>query len=51
MRKSQLSASEKPVWTATPFIAAIVSLSMPRIAVLTGCEILRRPLIVPSTLS
>ena len=43
MRKSQARASERPVCTATPLIAAMVILSSSRTALLSGCEIMRRP--------
>ena len=43
MRKSQESASERPVWIATPLTAAMVSLSRLRTAQFRRCEIAGGP--------
>ena len=47
IRKSQLSASDSPVWMAGPLIAARVSLSRLRIARLSPWEKTRSALAVP----
>ena len=43
-RKSHDRANDSPVWMANPLIAATVSLSRSRTAVLTAWEMTRSPL-------